>query len=502
MEKVFVNRMGACEVAGSDSLYWKRTQMRAVLEQAVEQATRTGKTTPVSLVWTLPAGDPLRIFQVLRELSPEDNFFWEQPSLQVALVGAGTAFHLQTQGDERFTEAVRVWQELRDRAVIAYAPDIAPDSAHTEQGPVLFGGFRFDPQRPRTALWQNFPDGLLVLPRLLWRQENEQATMIFSCVIEPTANLDRLVDPLYEEMAHLATRLTALPALPKTVSLEHGDDALRNILPATVWKDLVRQTVDVIRQGAYTKVVLAREAQVLANGRSFSLPATLQQLRQSYPGAHVFAFQRGEHAFTGATPERLVHAQNGKLHTMALAGSAPRGANEEEDRRLGCELLDSQKNREEHEIVASTLRASLSPLCSRLWIADTPELLRLKNIQHLRTAIVGELLPDRSVLEALHALHPTPAVGGAPTRAALAYIREHENLDRGWYAGPIGWVDLHGNGAFAVALRSALLDERQATLFAGCGIVRYSDPEAEYAESCLKFQVILRSLSGEEDPNA
>ncbi len=161
---------------------------------------------------------------------------------------------------------------------------------------------------------------------------------------------------------------------------------------------------------------------------------------------------------------------------MALAGSAPRGATGEEDRHLGSELLYSAKNREEHEIVTTTIRDSLASLCSRIWITDTPELLRLKNIQHLQTAIVGELLPGRSMLEALHALHPTPAVGGSPTEQALAFIRAHENLDRGWYAGPIGWIDLRGNGEFAVALRSALLEKNQATLFAGCGIVRDSDP--------------------------
>jgi isochorismate synthase len=183
---------------------------------------------------------------------------------------------------------------------------------------------------------------------------------------------------------------------------------------------------------------------------------------------------------------------------MALAGSAPRGATEAEDRSLGSALLASSKNREEHEIVTTMLRVSLANLCSRTWIADTPKLLRLKNIQHLQTAIVGELQPGRSILEALQMLHPTPAVGGTPTEPALAFIRANENLDRGWYAGPIGWIDLHGDGEFAVALRSALLERRRATLFAGCGIVKNSDPEAEYAESCLKLQVILRSLSGEE----
>jgi isochorismate synthase len=305
---------------------------------------------------------------------------------------------------------------------------------------------------------------------------------------------------LDQEVTQLSELIAALPPLSTSSATETQAYNLRDIWSADAWKALVGKTVDLIQQGAYAKVVLAREVEVTAKAQQqpFHLATTLQRLRQNYPAANIFAFQRGERAFVGATPERLAHAQDGQLHTMALAGSAPRGANADEDRRLGSSLLHSQKNREEHGFVTAMLRDSLAHLCSKTWIADTPELLRLKNIQHLQTAIVGELLPGRSILDALQTLHPTPAVGGTPTEPALAFIRERENLDRGWYAGPIGWIDLQGNGEFAVALRSALLERRSATLFAGCGIVKDSDPEAEYAESCLKLQVILRSLSGEE----
>jgi isochorismate synthase EntC len=133
-----------------------------------------------------------------------------------------------------------------------------------------------------------------------------------------------------------------------------------------------------------------------------------------------------------------------------------------------------------------------------VWVSDVPHLLRLKNIQHLETSIVAELQPDRCVLEALEVLHPTPAVGGFPRQPALETIRSEEKLDRGWYAGPIGWIDANGDGEFAVALRSALIDGDCATLFAGCGIVADSNPESEYAESCWKLQVMLRGLGGED----
>jgi isochorismate synthase len=183
---------------------------------------------------------------------------------------------------------------------------------------------------------------------------------------------------------------------------------------------------------------------------------------------------------------------------MALAGSAPRGATEEEDQRLGNELLQNLKNQEEHRVVVTTIHDVLANSCSRVWVADTPHLLKLKNIQHLETAITGSLLPGHSILEAIEDLHPTPAVGGFPRQSALAAIRAYEQLDRGWYAGPIGWIGASGNGEFAVALRSALVDGNQATLFAGCGIVAASQPESEFAESCLKLEVMLRGLCWEE----
>jgi isochorismate synthase len=498
MERVFVDSADPCDVADSWSAYFDRLQVRTILEQASVHAAQTGKATPASLVLPLPKSDPLRVFRAFQQLHAGECFYWEQPSRHMALVGAGTALSFQSDGSGRFADAALAWQQLRNEAMIQYASDFPADSIASDHGPVLFGGFSFDPLRPRTFLWRNFPDGLLILPRLLFTLREDQASLTCNWLIKANDNLDNLTNSMSRQLTRLVELIKVFPGSPESMPVEDHAYDLYDVWPAETWKALVSETVRQIQQGRYAKVVLAREAQVAANGRSFSLAATLRQLRQSYPGSNVFAFQRGKQTFVGATPERLVRAQDGKLHTMALAGSAPRGTTEEEDRRLGSELLQSAKNREEHEIVMTTICDALDHLCSRTWVADTPELLRLKNIQHLQTAIVGELLPDRSLLEALHALHPTPAVGGAPTEPALAFIREHENLDRGWYAGPIGWVDLRGNGEFAVALRSALLEERLATLFAGCGIVRDSDPEAEYTESCLKLQVILRSLSGEE----
>lgn len=496
MEKVFVNSMHPCDVT---SVTGNLDRLRTLLDQAARQAAHTGRSVLACLVLPLTESDPLRIFRALHCLYPDECSYWEQPARQTALVGAGVALSIQTEGARRFAEASLAWQQLRSEALIRALSDSPEDQLSALHGPALIGGFSFDPLRVQTPLWQDFPAGLLVLPRLLFRQQARRATLTLSSLVQADDDLDLLALHLHQEVAQLSERVATLSELPVDAA-ELQTYALRDVWPATAWKGLVGKAVRLIQQSVYAKVVLAREVVVTARAdqQPFSLTTTLQRLRQNYPAAYVFAFQRGKRAFLGATPERLAYAQDGQLHTVALAGSAPRGTTEEEDRCLGSALLASRKNREEHEIVTAMLRASLADLCSKTWSADTPELLRLKNIQHLQTAIVGELLPGHSILEALQTLHPTPAVGGTPTEPALAFIRSHEHLDRGWYAGPIGWIDFQGNGEFAVALRSALLQKRRATLFAGCGIVKDSDPEAEYAESCLKLQVILRNLSEEE----
>ena len=166
---------------------------------------------------------------------------------------------------------------------------------------------------------------------------------------------------------------------------------------------------------------------------------------------------------------------------------------------LAAALLSSAKDRREHAVVAEAIRDALSPLCTRLEMPDRPALLPLCNVQHLHTPVRGLLDGDRSALQLVARLHPTPAVGGSPRGDALAAIRAREGMDRGWYAAPVGWLDRHGDGEFAVALRSGLLriggDGAEALLFAGCGIMGDSDPAQEYEESTLKMRALLGALA-------
>jgi menaquinone-specific isochorismate synthase len=209
-----------------------------------------------------------------------------------------------------------------------------------------------------------------------------------------------------------------------------------------------------------------------------------------YPGCYTFAVD----GMVGATPELLIRKDGWQVSSLVLAGTRPRGSTPAEDSELAKELLGSAKENEEHEYAAASLRGTLSPLCEAMWVAPRPELIRLPNVQHLGTRVRGTLASARSALALLAAVHPTAAVGGTPTDEAVEAIRELESMDRERYAGPVGWVDAHGNGEFGIALRCAQLDGDRARLFAGCGIVAGSDPAAELAETESKLRPMRAAL--------
>jgi len=224
------------------------------------------------------------------------------------------------------------------------------------------------------------------------------------------------------------------------------------------------------------------------------VPNALRRLVASAPESTIYAFRRGGRTFLGATPERLVRTEGRAFRTAAVAGTIRRGANAAEDAELAAELLASEKNREEQGIVVAGIRELLAPIAETLEIAPRPSVMTLRFAQHLATEISGTLPAGHGLLSVAAVLHPTPAVGGEPRGTALALIDEHEGFDRGWYAGPVGWLGADGDGELCVALRCGVVDRTRATLFAGCGIVADSDPDAEWEESRIKLRSLISAL--------
>jgi menaquinone-specific isochorismate synthase len=260
--------------------------------------------------------------------------------------------------------------------------------------------------------------------------------------------------------------------------------------PAERWCADVVAARESLRQGSADKVVLSRAVTVEADV-ALSARAVLERLRATYPGCMVFSID----GFVGATPELLVARSGDLVRSHPMAGTAPRSDDPTTDARLAAALIASTKDRQEHRLTIDMVHDTLLPWCSYLDEEAEPSIVAMANVQHLATAVEGRLSsPPASVVELMVALHPTPAVGGAPRAAALDLIERHEGIDRGRFGGPVGWVDAQGNGAWSVGIRSAQIDGNQARLLAGVGVLPDSDPDAELAETRAKLQALLGAI--------
>ena len=439
----------------------------------------------VSTTARVPFTDPAELFA---RAKAEERVFWEQPSERFSLVAIGAAARLTGHGDDRFSQVTAAWRGLMSRAVTDVV-DPAPVAA-----PVCLGGFAFDPERLREPHWDGYPDALLTVPRFLFTSCGGSSWLTVSALVNPGCDTRTTADAAADDLCRLLEGGVAVAGGGEWPGSEvaPADEA-----EADRWKEAVAAVVRDVRRGTIEKLVLARRLRARVLG-PLEPAAVIRRLRAEYGGCTVFAFARGESCFLGAAPERLVRLDAGIVRADCLAGSTARSANEDEDQALGEALFADQKERHEHALVVRALRDALGPLCHSLSVPATPNLLSMPNVQHLHTPVVGAVNGERHVLELVERLHPTPATGGLPTRAALPLIRSYEKFDRGWYAGPVGWVDGRGGGEFVVAIRSALLGGNQALLYAGCGIVAGSDPEREYEESCLKLRPMLWALNGNQ----
>jgi salicylate biosynthesis isochorismate synthase/menaquinone-specific isochorismate synthase len=256
----------------------------------------------------------------------------------------------------------------------------------------------------------------------------------------------------------------------------------------------VARAIELIRRGELEKIVLAREVEVHAP-REHDLAAVYDVLRGAFGGCFVLAVGRGGGTLIAASPELLIRREGLRASTLALAGSTGRSADPAVDDHLGERMLRSSKERIEHAIVAQRIERELRAHAVWVTMPSEPAVVRIANIQHLATPIRAQLAQPVDAIELAGLLHPTPAMGGEPTERALALIPALEGIDRGWYAGPVGWTDANGDGEFCVALRCALVEGAVARCYAGVGVVADSDPAAELAETEVKLEALLPVLS-------
>ena len=403
--------------------------------------------------------------------------FWGQPEQDFWIAGQGKAAVLTFDGDGCIAKVMNEHRKLMETAVID-APGVRG------VGPLFLGGFRYDSRIFRDAVWQGFPDALMVLPQFLFTRSKGITWLTINTLVNPET------DPLTRAEALIAE----LRNLDASTPGESPQPTIKRLSQTSLeeWRKRVNDTLRAIESGLLTKVILARRKE-LHSEAPFSVGTALKRLYQSYTECTIFAFENEGASFVGATPETLARVEEGRLSLTCLASSSPRGSSPEMDSILEKQLLASCKERREHEVVVTMLVNTLKDISRELHWNNTPQVWKLKNVQHLLTPFVAELNEGCGILDIVKRLHPTPAVGGTPTDRALEFIGNMEG-DRGWYAAPVGWIDQKTGGEFVVALRSALLRENKAFLYAGAGIVRGSDPDQEFEETEIKFQPMLAAL--------
>ena len=446
--------------------------------------------------------DPLAVYAAAG--ADQQRSVWLRPDAGMGLAAIGVVDAIEPVGGDRFSAASAA------RAVLAAR--IRRDATPDAPAPVLVGGFSFTPTGDRSGdaspsdgdaeqdlhrgpCWDGFGDCRLVLPELTVIDRPGGTWLLAATRVGPDGDEAGAAAELERRLEAFGSGPPAVPSADAvTAGVANGDGACDR---DDEYLALVTSAVDAIERGKLHKVVLAR---TFALDGELDVVTVLDRLRRRNPACATFAFTVGDTTFLGSTPEELVTLDGPRLHTTALAGTAPRGDSPEADERLASGLLASAKNRSEHRFVVDGITEALTGLGLVDPAPAEPGLMRLNRLQHLRTPITAQVqrrrtgASDMDVLRAAGVLHPTAAVGGAPTEAALEFIAGREGFDRGWYAAPVGWCDLDGNGEMDVALRCALTGPGGTHLFAGAGIVVDSDPDDELEETAMKLRALLDAI--------
>ncbi|MET0989321.1 MAG: isochorismate synthase [Glaciihabitans sp.] len=381
------------------------------------------------------------------------------------IAGVGEALRLEFSGPTRMTDAARVWKQVAAAAKVTNPLDI-PGT-----GLVAFGAFAFSDESSATSV--------LIVPSMIIGRHDGQSW------------ITRISSDLASDGSAAPAHGTAAPPMATPAGDEFRISLLPGSLDAAGYRDAVDAAVQRIRAGELSKVVIARDL-VGRLPADADLRLVLAELALGYPDCWTFAVD----GLIGSSPETLVRADNGTVSARVLAGSTARGVDALSDQEAAVGLATSTKDLDEHEYALQSLLSSLRPHSKNVATSEVPFTLKLPNLWHLASDVEGTLSDGSTSLDLIAALHPTAAVAGTPTAAALGVIRELEPFDRGRYAGPVGWVGADGDGEWAVALRCAeVKPDGTITAFAGAGIVTESDPDMELAETKMKFRPVVEAFS-------
>ena len=432
-------------------------QLTKQLRQILRQAKQDGHG-PVSVTLPLPGATLHSLPQV-----PDERYFWMRPDRGEQWLGLGNAWRFEQPGDGHLGGLSEALEDFRSRL------------------------WHADPEAcgvpPRLSLVSESQGGRITLPSIQLGSGNQTA---YLTVTPDPAQPDAWTGTL-ERLLVALNRPYEPPPGPLLITLE------RQAPDAAVWIALAERAVETLAQGALQKVVLARSIR-LTSQRPVDAAHLIRTLACQHAHCTIFAADVADGCWVGASPEVLLNCHQLDLFCEAVAGTVRRDPYQSVDRELGDWLLRDAKNRHEHQLVVDLLREVLDPLSANLDIPQQPGLLRLHNLQHLYTPIRATLKADTPALEIAQALHPSPAVCGAPRQQAQAWLQEHEPMDRAWFTGLSGWVDTAGGAALNVVLRCAHLRRDSINLYAGAGLVADSVSAAEWDETEIKLDSMIQAL--------
>jgi menaquinone-specific isochorismate synthase len=419
------------------------------------------------VVQTVEVPDP---GELLGWLPPVGGLAWMRRG--DGLVASGEAARFEITGKKHCAEAANWWHDFIERLVVDDAVGL-PGS-----GPVAFGSFAFD---------EESGGSVLVVPEQVIARRDGRAWIT-------TTSRERS----HGGSSAGAPGIGQLPPPPVAGPAWHPGPIrwAEGSVSVTAWRGAVAEAVRQINARRLDKVVLARDLLAYADN-AVDTGQLLRSLAGRFPDCWTFAVD----GLVGATPELLIRRTGPDILSLVLAGTAWRHPGVEDEDQLAAELIASAKNQEEHVYAARSAAEALAPYCAELSAPTEPTILRLSNVLHLATEVTGQLAGDTDALTLAGALHPTAAVAGTPTDVSLDVIRELEGMDRGRYAGPVGWLDANGDGEWCIALRCAEVDGKRVRLFSGCGIVAGSDPDSEVDEAQAKFLAIRDALEARDGPH-
>lgn len=452
-------------------------------------------TRPRRLASRSVAVDAVRPEAVLRLGAREPRGFWARGAAWVAHAGAAAIIRV----DEPSAEGpyAPIWRQANELDVSQAGLDPHDPVVRAAR---FYGGFAFRQDHDATGPWTGFPAAFFVLPALELEGGRGGFRLTAHRLVRPWEDPDAVGQALEVRLTEGAAALAGHMTTGGPSRVPGSDISIRNSGHATAgareaWDRVVEDALEAIDADRVSKVVLARTLDVTP-GQTLDPVDVVMALWADNPQAHVFLFEPEPGAvLVGAAPETVATVYGQDFQATAVAGSVPHGDTPEETSALAVRLLASDKDLLEHRFAVEDMVARLQGMALDVSSEWEPHVITLTRIQHLETRIRARLPAGVTVLEALEALHPTPAVCGLPRDEALTFIHDEEPFDRGWYAGPVGWFDLEGSGVFAPALRTAVCRDGTWRLFAGAGIVAGSQPAAEWEETGLKFQPVLRALA-------